>query len=57
MPIDGDDDAKPLCWSQVEVGKSYFVVVTNHAGLYRYQTNHIIRPREITPESIKFTIY
>ena len=57
MPIDGDDDAKPLCWSQVEVGKSYFVVVTNHAGLYRYQTSHIIRPREITPESIKFTIY
>ena len=57
MPIEGETDTKPLCWSQVEVGKSYFVIVTNHAGLYRYQTSHIIRPWVITASSIRFTIY
>lgn len=57
IPIDGADDTKPLLWSEVETDNTYFIVVTNHAGLYRYQTDHTVCPREITPQSIKFTIY
>jgi glycosyltransferase involved in cell wall biosynthesis len=50
------DESKTLLWSELVFGKSYRVVVTNHAGLYRYRTGHIIVPQEVTPESIKFTI-
>lgn len=55
--VDTSDEPKSLLWSNVIVGTSYFIVVTNHAGLYRYQTDHIVVPCDITPESIKFTIY
>lgn len=51
------DGQKPLLWSEAITGESYFIVVTNHAGLYRYQTDHIVQPCEITPGAIKFTIY
>ena len=50
------DKSKTLLWSELEIGKAYRVVVTNHAGLYRYRTGHIIVPQVVTPESIKFTI-
>ena len=52
LPADGHT----LLWSELAIGKAYRVVVTNHAGLYRYRTGHIIIPQEITPESIKFSI-
>lgn len=57
QPISSTDDTKPLLWSQAKTDESYFIVVTNHAGLYRYQTDHIVHLSEITPDSIKFTIY
>ena len=50
-------DSAPVCWTDVEKGSPYQVVVTNRAGLYRYVTDHFICPQEITAESIKFTIY
>lgn len=57
MPIDGSEDTKPLLWSEVNTDKTYFIVVTNHAGLYRYITDHIVIPQEVSSETIKFTIY
>ena len=57
LPCDSKtDEGNTLVWSELEIGKAYRVVVTNHAGLYRYRTGHIIVPQEVTPESIKFTI-
>ena len=56
-PVASLDDARPLLWSSVSLGVPYYIVVTNHAGLYRYQTDHSVCPSEITPQSIKFTIY
>ena len=53
LPADATD-GKTLLWSELEIGKPYRVVVTNHAGLYRYRTGHIIVPQEITPQNIKF---
>ena len=50
-------NAKIYTWTQVELGNPYFVIVTNRSGLYRYETGHIIVPREISLESIKFTVY
>lgn len=51
------NDSAPVCWTDVEKGAPYQVVITNKAGLYRYATDHFICPQEISPESIKFTIY
>lgn len=55
MPV--ADDSTTVCWSQVEKGAPYQLVVTNKAGLYRYVTDHFICPQEISQDSIKFTIY
>ncbi len=55
MPVAGDSTT--VCWSQVEKGAPYQLVVTNKAGLYRYVTDHFICPQEISQDSIKFTIY
>ena len=52
-----DDSASPVCWTKVEQGKPYQLVVTNRAGLYRYVTDHFILPQEVTPQTIRFTIY
>ena len=52
-----NEESKVYTWSQVELGKPYFVIVTNHAGLYRYETGHIIVPHEISSQSIKFMVY
>ena len=51
------DETVIQTWSKVEVGQRYFLIVTNSSGLYRYQTDHIISPQEITPETVKFMIY
>lgn len=56
IPVDGDAQ-RTLMWSELEIGKAYKVVVTNHAGFYRYCTGHIISPQEITPQTIRFMIY
>lgn len=55
LPADAAE-SRTLLWSELAIGKAYRVVVTNHAGLYRYRTGHVIVPQEITPESIKFSI-
>lgn len=55
LPADAAE-GRTLLWSELAIGKAYRVVVTNHAGLYRYRTGHVIVPQEITPESIKFSI-
>ena len=55
IPVDSASQ-QTLVWSELEMSKAYRVVITNHAGLYRYLTNHIICPQEVTPTSIKFTI-
>lgn len=57
LPVAAKKENESLLWSDVTIGNSYFIVVTNHAGLYRYKTTHIVIPCEITPASIKFTIY
>ena len=51
------ENVKPLLWSSAKVGEAYFIVVTGHSGLYRYLTDHVVCPREISPGSIKFTLY
>ena len=56
LPADDDNGTTTKVWSELEIGKAYRVVITNHAGLYRYRTNHIICPQEVTPETIRFTI-
>lgn len=55
IPLDSKSQ-QTLVWSELEIGKAYRVVITNHAGLYRYLTNHVICPQEVTPSSIKFSI-
>jgi len=57
MPIENNGAERPLRWSEVEAEKPYLLIITNHAGLYRYSSDHIIVPREVTPSLIKFTIY
>lgn len=55
IPLDSKSQ-QTLVWSELEIGKAYRVVITNHAGLYRFLTNHVICPQEVTPSSIKFSI-
>lgn len=55
IPLTGEDDT-PLRWTTVKKGEPYRLVVTNHAGLYRYVTNHVIIPQEVSVETIRFTI-
>ena len=57
LPVDASaDQDKTRLWSELEIGKAYRVVVTNHSGLYRYRTGHVIIPQEVSPITIKFTI-
>lgn len=44
-------------WTDVTIGEPYTLVVTNCAGLYRYVTDHIICPKEVTKNHIYYTIY
>ncbi len=46
LPIQGKSGDIPLLLSQVEEGNDYEVVVTNHAGLYRYCMEEVIRVKE-----------
>lgn len=43
IPIDGDENARPLFMNEVEVGKDYEIVVTNFSGLYRYRIMDVVR--------------
>ncbi len=54
MPIAAKSDARPLLISNLQVGHSYEVIVTNRAGLYRYRTGDIIRVKECGGGQIVF---
>ena len=41
IPTEGAE--KPLLMDQLEIGKTYEIIITNYAGLYRYRINDIIR--------------
>jgi hypothetical protein len=57
LPADAAAEKRDtLLWSELEIGKAYRVIVTNHAGLYRYLTSHVIIPQVVSPVTIKFTI-
>lgn len=38
-----DENAEPLLLNQLETGREYEIVITNHAGLYRYRIGDIVR--------------
>lgn len=57
LPVDASEGQnETLLWSELKIGNAYRVVVTNHSGLYRYRTGHVIIPQEVSPITIKFTI-
>lgn len=41
IPTEGND--QPLLMNELEIGKTYEIIVTNYAGLYRYQLKDVIR--------------
>lgn len=43
IPVDGDENARPLLLNQLEVGKDYEIIITNFSGLYRYRILDIVR--------------
>lgn len=52
-----DDNAVPLLSTETKPGVSYYLVVTNSAGLYRYATDHIVCVQETRMDKLLFTIY
>lgn len=42
LPLDANQDARPLPMWEVEVGKYYELVITTYSGLYRYNTKDIV---------------
>lgn len=55
LPMRAAENSRPLFLSELEVGAEYEVVVTNHAGLYRYRTGDIIRVEECETERLIFS--
>ena len=43
IPVEGDENARPLTLDQLEVGKDYEIIITNFSGLYRYRIMDIVR--------------
>ncbi len=43
IPVDGDENARPLTLDKLEVGKDYEIIITNFSGLYRYRIMDIVR--------------
>ncbi len=43
LPIDAPDGASPLTMDQIEQGKEYEMIVTNHSGLYRYRLEDVVK--------------
>ena len=56
LPQDSASDAA-INWSEATVNNRYALVVTNRAGLYRFVTDHIVCPKEVTADHIYYTIY
>ena len=43
IPVDGDENVRPLTLDELEVGKDYEILITNFSGLYRYRILDIVR--------------
>ncbi len=43
LPLDADENTKPLTISELEVGKEYEVVLTNLSGFYRYRIEDVVK--------------
>lgn len=43
IPVDGDENTRPLFMNQIEEGKEYEIVVTNYSGLYRYRLEDVVK--------------
>jgi len=42
MPIDAEENSRPLLLTETKIGERYQLIVTNRAGLYRYKTTHTL---------------
>lgn len=43
LPVDAEEGTRPLTLGEVEVGKTYEIIVTNFSGLYRYRILDIVK--------------
>lgn len=43
LPVDADEDSRPLTISEVEVGKEYELILTNMSGFYRYRIEDVVK--------------
>ena len=43
LPIDAPEGMTPLTMDQIELGKEYEMIVTNHSGLYRYRLEDVVK--------------
>lgn len=49
----GKDDARAIPLSEVEVGKTYAIVITTNSGLYRYRIGDLVEFTSVYPYKIK----
>lgn len=42
IPLDSAPDVRPLTMEQVQVGRQYELIFTNHSGLYRYRMRDVL---------------
>lgn len=57
ISVKDDTHTAPVKFSEANINEPYQLVVTNRAGLYRYVTDHIVCPKEINQNNIRFVIY
>lgn len=43
LPLDAPEGTAPLTMDQIEEGKEYEMIVTNHSGLYRYRLEDVVK--------------
>ena len=55
LPLDADENTKPLTIKDVEVGKEYELILTNLSGFYRYRIEDVIKVTGFYYESPKVT--
>jgi hypothetical protein len=55
LPLDADENTKPLTFKDVEVGKEYELILTNLSGFYRYKIEDVIKVTGFYHESPKVT--
>ena len=56
LPLE-DPNAETVLSTDTKPGTPYQLVVTNHAGLYRYVTDHVVCIQEVQIDKLLFTIY